>query len=117
MRKGYHSGHDRATSRVQPVPMLPLLLMLVQEVPGPPGDDPVPVAPAVRDCRGDPDEIIVCARESDRLRPLPERPPEEILPQARVRVGRNRIVQARAEPGPIPTAPAPRLMVDFKVAF
>lgn len=97
--------------------MLPLLLMLVQEVPGPPGDDPVPVALTVRDCRGNPDEIIVCARESDRLRPLSERPPEEILPQARVRIGKNKIVQARAEPGPIPTAPEPRLMVDLKIDF
>jgi hypothetical protein len=97
--------------------MLWLMLMLAQEMPGPPGDDPVPAARATRDCRGDPDEIIVCARESDRLRPLPEQPPEEIVPQARLRIGRNRIVQARAEPGPIPTAPEPRLMVDFKLDF
>ena len=97
--------------------MLPLLLMLVQEVPGPPGDAPVPAARAAGDCRGNPDEIIVCARESDRLRPLPEQPKEEILPQARVRIGRNKVVQARAEPGPIPTAPEPRLMVDLKLDF
>jgi hypothetical protein len=96
--------------------MLPLLLMIAQDVTGPPGEDAAPVQAS--DCRAGADEIIVCrSRDEHRLRALPEPPVGEIVPQARARIGRNKIVQARAAAGPIPTAPEPRLMVDLKIDF
>ena len=97
--------------------MLALLLLLAQTVSGPPADEAAPAA-RTNACSAGPDEIIVCnSPETHRLRPLPEQPVEDALPQARARIGKNKVIEARAEPGTNPTVHAPRLMAGVKIDF
>jgi len=99
-----------------------VMLMLAQEVTGPPGDEPVRVAiprltaPPARDCRGaSEDEIVVCGQQEDfRVRPLADpRQPRD----ASVGISPNKSAGVRLESSGNPFLPAPRIMVDFKILF
>jgi hypothetical protein len=102
--------------------MLPIvLLMLAQEI-GPPGDEPEPPRTTLtrpRHCSRRSDEIVVCGggQESQRILDLPEPGTRPFFRPATAQVSRNKRVTARAESGPIATAPAPRAMIDFTLSF
>lgn len=95
------------------------LLLLLQTVSGPPPEEPLPAVTAkARDCRAEADEIIVCkSPDGDRLKPLPERPAEAVLPDAGARIGRNKTIRSRAEPSGNPFVSGPRLMTGVTIEF
>lgn len=107
--------------------MLAMLLVLaLQDVPGPPADDgATPAVPRRFDTRTSPrcvidsDAITVCAQrpDADRLKPLD--PPEEqrAFGPAAVQLSPNSRLRLRAENSGNPTLSAPRAMIDFTLAF
>ncbi|MDF7777258.1 hypothetical protein P1X14_18505 [Sphingomonas sp. AOB5] len=104
--------------------MLLMLMMAIQDVPGPPSDevyDRGTVAQASltrRNCVRNADEIVVCGTaESPRLLPLPERGTRQLVGPATVRLSPNKQMGLRAENSPNPTASVPRLMLDLMTAF
>jgi len=78
-----------------------LLLVMAQNVPGPPSDDvTLPTLTRKRDCRREgSDEIVVCASsdESDRLRPLEPQPVRSRIPRARIALSERAAASADAE--------------------
>ncbi|NML07594.1 hypothetical protein [Sphingomonas sp. G-3-2-10] len=97
-----------------------LLLIAVQDVPGPPADDAVAVeAPLTRQrCSRNADEIVVCGTaESPRLQALPEPETQRVFGPARVQLSPNKRAGLRAENSGNPTLSAPRMMLDFTIDF
>jgi hypothetical protein len=95
------------------------LLMLLQSMTGPPGDDAVyPVTRPAR-CVRNGEEIMVCgtSAESQRLQALPEPGTRRVIPQAAVQISPNKRALLRGENNPNPTVSAPRAMLDFTVGF
>ena len=100
-----------------------LMLAMVQNVPGPPGDD-VTALPRLtpqtqRQCPRGSDEIMVCGGglESQRLEPLPEMKPDPILPRAEAQLSPNKRIGLRAGSSSNPMITAPRGMVDLTIKF
>ena len=100
--------------------MLAMLMFgMVQNVPGPPGDEvALPRMTQEQHCsRGD-EEIMVCGGglQSQRLEPLPERPADPIFPAAAVHLSGGKTLSAHGEEGGGYTQ-VPRAMVTLKVPF
>lgn len=97
-----------------------LLLMTVQNVPGPPGDEVAPprlVQPKA--CRRGDEEIMVCGGgpQSQRLEPLPEMRVDPMLPQASAQLSPNKSIRMHAASSSNPMITAPRAMVDLTIKF
>src|ERR1041384_565565 len=99
-----------------------LMLVMAQNVPGPPGDDE-PAVPRLtqtqRSCPRGSDEIMVCGGglESQRLEPLPERAVDPIFPRAEAQLSPNKRIGVRAASSSNPTITTPRAMVDLTIKF
>ena len=99
-----------------------VMLMLAQDM-GPPGDDPQPVRrPLTRQgqCRpgGDAD-IVVCGGgvESQRIEPLPAWSNEPVFKPAGARLSPNKAVSLHAEESGSAFSSSPRAMISFKLDF
>lgn len=96
-----------------------LMLVMVQTVPGPPGDEAVvPRMTQEPRCRRGDEEIMVCGGglQSQRLEPLPEMKVDPLLPAAAVHLSGGKTLTAHGEEGGGYTA-VPRAMVTLKVPF
>jgi hypothetical protein len=97
-----------------------MMLVMVQNVPGPPGDEvAVPRITQPRRCVRKSDEIIVCGGggDSDRLVPLPEPGTRVIFKPAAVQIAPNARAGLRATNSSNPTVSAPRAMLDITLKF
>ena len=100
-----------------------VMLMLAQDLTGPPGDEPPPARATptrVRQCaRGTEDDIVVCGGglESQRVETLPEWPSEPVFRPAGARLSPNKSVSMHAEQGNNPFSESPRAMISFKLDF
>ncbi|MES2441967.1 MAG: hypothetical protein V4574_03990 [Pseudomonadota bacterium] len=76
-----------------------LMLVMVQDVPGPPGDEAAPRPLTRQDCRKDSGEIVVCGStiDTNRLRPIEQRPVSPMLPRASIALSEHAAVSADAE--------------------
>ena len=97
-----------------------LLLMTVQNVPGPPGDEVVPprlIQP--KTCKRGDEEIMVCGGglQSQRLEPLPAVRVDPMLPQAEAQLSPNKRIGLHATSSSNPMITAPRAMVDLTIKF
>jgi hypothetical protein len=92
-----------------------LTVLLLAQVAGPPGDEPVLTATA--ECTRDAEEIVVCAGDPDAYRLKLEERQAAGLPAARFRVSPNKTLTLRGETAPLATAPVPRAMIDLTIAF
>ncbi|MCW3847129.1 hypothetical protein OF829_07745 [Sphingomonas sp. LB-2] len=105
--------------------MLTVLLLLAQDLTGPPGDEPAaPRTTLTRrraaQCRPDADaDILVCGSglESQRVEALPEWPSEPVFRPAARRLSPNKSVSVHAEEGSNPFSDGPRAMISFKLDF
>lgn len=103
-----------------------LLLLALQDVPGPPADDGAgAAAPRSFDtritprCVIDPDAITVCAQrpDADRLKPIDPPQDQRAFGPAVVQLSPNSRLRLRAENGGNPTLSGPRAMIDFTLSF
>lgn len=98
-----------------------LMLMAVQNVPGPPSDEvtALPRLTSERHCRASDDEIVVCGGglQSQRLEPLPVRAVDPMLPDASVHLSGGKTLTAHAQASSNPMIDAPRAMVTLKIPF
>ena len=93
-----------------------LTMLLLAQVAGPPGDEPVLTAQA--ECVRDAEEIVVCAGDPGAYRiKRGERQATAALPMARTRIAPNKTLTLRGETAPLATAPVPRAMIDLTIAF
>jgi hypothetical protein len=98
-----------------------VLLMLAQDL-GPPGDEPAPARTRLtpqRQCRGTGNDIVVCGSgaESRRAGRLPEWPSEPVFRPATRRLSPNKTVGVSAEESSNPFSEGPRAMIKFKLDF
>lgn len=100
-----------------------VMLMLAQDIVGPPGDEPVVRPQLTRprgQCRPAPgDDILVCGAsiDSQRVGPLPEWPSEPVFRPASARISPNKTVSATAQQGSNPFSESPRAMINFRLDF
>lgn len=97
-----------------------LMLVLVQNVSGPPGDEEVATRRITpRHCERNGDDILVCAggKNPDRLGWIPDRPIEPVFKPAVARVSPNKTLSANATPGEGYAGAVPRIMAGVKIDF
>ena len=100
-----------------------VMLMLAQDIVGPPGDEPVAARATItrpRQCRAAAgDDIVVCGTgaDSQRIEPRPEWESQPVFTPAARRLSPNKSVSVTADQGNNPFSESPRAMINFRLDF
>jgi hypothetical protein len=105
--------------------MLPIVMVLLAQDLGPPGDDATPVRSPLTQQRqrrclpGEDAEIVVCGGgvDSQRIEPLPAWSDQPVIRPAGARLSPNKTVSVQAQESQSPFASGPRAMISFKLDF
>lgn len=103
--------------------MLPIVMLMLAQDLGPPGDEAEPVRrPLTQQRRCGPNsdaDIVVCGGgvDSQRIEPLPAWSSEPVFKPAGARLSPNKSVSVQAQEGQNPFSSSPRAMISFKLDF